>query len=61
MTVPYHPGGAWADPDVQAQRRAEIEKQQREIAAYHQQAAHDEEERVNREERKRFATVSKQL
>ncbi|MEH6950711.1 hypothetical protein V4R08_05100 [Nitrobacter sp. NHB1] len=54
MIVPYHPGGSWADPDVQALRRAEIEKQQGEIAAYHERAASDQEERLNREERERF-------
>jgi hypothetical protein len=57
MTVPYHPGGAWADPDVQAQRRAEIQKEQREIAAYHERAASDQEARINREERERFAAT----
>jgi hypothetical protein len=60
MTVPYHPGGAWADPDVQAQRRAEIEKEQREIAAYHERAASDQEARINREERERSPTVRQQ-
>jgi hypothetical protein len=57
MIIPYHPGGSWADPDVQAQRREEIDKQQREMAAYHEQAARDQEERLNREERERFATA----
>jgi hypothetical protein len=55
MIVPYHPGDRWCDPDVQAGRRAEIEKQQREIAAYHERAARDQEERLNREERERLA------
>jgi hypothetical protein len=60
MTIPYHPGGAWADPEVQAQRRAEIEKEQREIAAYHERAASAQEERLDREERERFAALPKQ-
>ena len=54
MIVPYHPGPRWSDPDVQARRRADIEKEQREIAAYHDRAARDQEERINREERERF-------
>jgi hypothetical protein len=40
---------------VQAQRRAEVEKEQRENAAYHERAAKEQEERLNREERERFA------
>ncbi|OJU24194.1 MAG: hypothetical protein BGN91_00930 [Nitrobacter sp. 62-13] len=57
MSVLYHPGGAWAEPEVQARRRAEIEKQQREIAAYHERTTSDQEARINREERERFAAL----
>lgn len=55
--APYHPGGAWADPEVRAQRRTEVEKSQRELGAYHEQAAKDEESRLNREERERSAAL----
>jgi hypothetical protein len=57
MTVPYHPGDRWCDPDVQARRRAEIEREQREIAYYHARATRDQEERLYREERERFAAT----
>jgi hypothetical protein len=30
--IPYHPGGACADDDLQAQRRTDVQKEQREIA-----------------------------
>lgn len=49
-----HPGPRWCDPDFQAQRRLEIEKEQATIARYHEQAAKAEEDRQNREERDRF-------
>jgi hypothetical protein len=51
MAAPYHPGQHWAAPEVQQQRRAEIDKQHREMASYYDQASNDQEERVNREER----------
>lgn len=61
MGLPYHPGGSWADADVQAQRRKEFEKQKRENAAFHKKAAAQQEARLNREERERFvAQVRKQ-
>jgi hypothetical protein len=54
MVFSSHPDD-WCDPQIQAQRRAEIEKQQRENAAYHERVANEQEERLNREERERFA------
>lgn len=54
MTVP-HPGSHWADPATQRQRREQIEKENAHSAAFHEQAAKDEEARLNREERERFA------
>ncbi len=58
MNVP-HPGGAWADPEVRAQRRTEVEKSQRELGEYHEQAARDEEDRKNREERERALALKR--
>jgi hypothetical protein len=57
MTVP-DPGGHWADPDVQLRRRAAIMAEQEQIAAYHEQATKQQEERLNREERERFGLRS---
>jgi hypothetical protein len=58
MMVPApHPGANWGDPNnsiVQEQRRA-VERNQAASAAHHIQAARDEEERINRQERERFA------
>jgi hypothetical protein len=53
MTVP-HPGPAWSTPEVQAQRRAEAEKENAQMAVYHDQAAKDEQDRINRQEVERF-------
>jgi hypothetical protein len=50
-----HPGARWGEPDIQAQRRAEAERENARMAAYHDQAAKDEEERINRQERELFA------
>jgi hypothetical protein len=55
MAVPPHPGINWTDPEVQHQRRAEIDKQHREIGEHYQQQTRDQEERVNREERQRHS------
>jgi hypothetical protein len=55
MVVPDHPGSRWADPDVQARRRAEKEKQHREIGENYQRMTAEQEERLNREEREHFA------
>ena len=54
MAVP-HPGARWSDPQIQQQRRAEAEKQQRESADYYAQATRHQKERANREERERTA------
>jgi len=59
MVFALHPGQHWADPEVQARRLAEIEKEQAQIAAYHQRAAKEEEDRINRQEREKFATSGK--
>jgi hypothetical protein len=42
---------------VQQRRRAEIEKEQTRIAAYHEQAAKAEEDRINRWERERRTSL----
>lgn len=54
MTAPRHPGAAWADPDVQARRRAETEKEQQRLAEHYAEATEQQESRLNREERERF-------
>ena len=61
MVVPPHPGPRWADDDVRQQRKAEGEKQHREMASYYEQATKDEEDRKNREERERFAAAHKRV
>jgi hypothetical protein len=53
VAVPYHPGALWSDPEVQAQRRAEKEKQNREIGEHYQRMTAEQEDRINREERER--------
>jgi hypothetical protein len=55
MTPHANAAAHWADPEVQAQRRAEAEKRQREMGAYYEQAGKDQETRQNAEERERFA------
>jgi len=47
MAVPDHPAGNWAAPNVQQCRRAEIEKQQAEIAAYCRRETEKQEQREN--------------
>ncbi len=44
-----HPSGRWGEPEVAARRRAEAEKQNREIAANYQRMAADQEDRLERE------------
>jgi hypothetical protein len=56
MAVSYHPGSQWADPEVQQQRRADIEKQHHEIGEHYQRMTAEQEDRINREERSRRAT-----
>jgi hypothetical protein len=60
MTVP-HPSADWSTDEVREQRKAEGEKQHREMASYYQQATKDEEDRKNREERERFAQAHKRV
>jgi hypothetical protein len=55
MVAPYHPGARWAEPEVQARRRAEAEKQQREIAEHYARMSREQEDRQNAEEKERFA------
>jgi hypothetical protein len=55
MITPYHPGSRWADPDEQARRCAETEKENARLATHHEQATKDQEARLNRGERERFA------
>ncbi|HZV03629.1 MAG TPA: hypothetical protein VE999_00935 [Gemmataceae bacterium] len=54
MIFPSGPGDRWSDPEVQAQRRAEIEKEQARLADYYTQQGKAQEERLNREEAERF-------
>jgi hypothetical protein len=54
VSYPYHPGAAWSDPNVQAQRRAEQAKQNREIGEHYQRMTAEQEDRINREERERM-------
>jgi len=54
MMAPSHGGANWSSAAELARRRAAIEADQARSAAYHEQAAKDEEERINREERERF-------
>jgi len=50
----YVVGDKWSDPEVQAQRRAEIEKEQKRIGEFYEQQAVEQEKRWNEEERARF-------
>jgi hypothetical protein len=54
MALP-HPGPRWSDPEVQAQRRAEVEKSQRELGAHYAQQTVEQERRQNLEETERFS------
>jgi hypothetical protein len=54
-----HPGQHWNDEAVLARRRAELEAERERDAAYHVQAAHDEEARSNREAAERFAAAQR--
>jgi hypothetical protein len=54
MVPPTYNPADWSKPEVQAQRRAEAEKRQREMGAYYEQAGKDQEQRQNAEERARF-------
>jgi hypothetical protein len=53
--VPYHPRAAWCEPEVQAQRRAEQEKQNRQMGEHYRRMTAEQEDRINREERERLA------
>jgi hypothetical protein len=53
MVPSYHPGSRWAEPDEQARRRAEQEKNNREIGKNYQRMTEQQEERINAEERAR--------
>jgi hypothetical protein len=55
MAPPTYDPARWSDPEQQAARRAEADKQQREMGAHYQQAGKDQEARQNEEERERFA------
>lgn len=57
MPIPSNVGAIgpdWCNPDYQNARREAVEKEQADLARYHEQAAKDQEERMNREERERF-------
>ena len=55
-----HPGQHWNDPAVQERRRAELAIEQERNAAYHQQAARDEDARQNRELKEQFLAQQRQ-
>lgn len=50
----YNPAD-WSKPEVQSRRRAEVEKQHREIGEFYQRETEQQENRINAEERERFA------
>ncbi|HZR88424.1 MAG TPA: hypothetical protein VFB02_16575 [Bradyrhizobium sp.] len=58
MVPAAHPGAAWGEPENQAQRRAEVEKEQQRLASFYEQQTADQEARQNQEERERFAATS---
>jgi hypothetical protein len=58
MAPSYDPT-RWADPEMRAQRRAEVEKRQREMGAYYEQAGKDQEARQNAEAREQFDAAHK--
>ena len=49
-----HPGGPWADPEMRAQRCAEVVKEQQRLTDHYADATEQQEARLNAEERKRF-------
>jgi hypothetical protein len=49
-----HPGQHWSDPEIQQHQRAELAIEQERNAAFHEQAAREQEQRQNRELRERF-------
>jgi len=53
IASPVYDPARWSDPAVQAQRRAEVEKQHREIGEYYASMTAEQEDRINREERER--------
>jgi hypothetical protein len=58
--VPPHPGQHWNDPAVQERRRAELLAEQARDAAYHEQAAREQDARQNRELREQFSAHQRQ-
>jgi hypothetical protein len=55
MTAPAYSPADWSKPEYQAQRRAEKEKNNREIGKNYQRMTEQQEDRINAEERERFA------
>jgi hypothetical protein len=49
-----HPGARWGEPDERERRRAEAEKENAQMADYHQTAQKNEDDRINAAERERF-------
>ncbi len=47
-------GGRWGEPEIQAERRREIERLQRQLAEFYQQATENQEARQNAEAAQRF-------
>jgi hypothetical protein len=57
MAPPTYDPADWSKPEVQARRRAEVEKQHREIGEHYQTMTVEQEDRINREERERMSTL----
>jgi len=49
MAPPSYDPARWSEPDVQAQRRAEAEKRQAEMAQHYEKMTRQQEERRNQE------------
>ncbi len=54
-----HPGPRWSEPEVQAQRRAEVDKSQRELGAHYAEQTADQERVQNEAEAARFAAANR--
>jgi hypothetical protein len=56
--VPPAVGGRWSEPETQAERRREIERQQAQLAEFYQQETERQEARQNAEARERIAGLT---
>jgi hypothetical protein len=57
MVMAPHPGANWSRPEVQAQKREEIDRNQKHQADWYSAASADQEDRLNRDEALRFAAL----